>query len=86
MKKICIALGCFLLVMLLAFTGTAHSGRTDGNGGHYDRSTGEYHYHHGEPAHQHEDGMCPYDTWGYWLAGGLGVSVFVVFFVIVFKK
>lgn len=23
----------------------AHPGRTDSNGGHYDRSTGEYHYH-----------------------------------------
>ena len=39
----------------------SHSGRTDGNGGHYDRSTGEYHYHHGYPAHQHTDGTCPYD-------------------------
>lgn len=38
----------------------AHSGGTDANGGHYDSSTGEYHYHHGYPAHQHPDGMCPY--------------------------
>ena len=38
----------------------AHSGRTDGNGGHYNRSTGEYHYHHGHPAHDHENGICPY--------------------------
>lgn len=45
----------------------AHSGRTDSNGGHYDRSTGEYHYHHGYSAHQHYDmdgdGIpdCPYN-------------------------
>lgn len=38
----------------------AHSGGTDANGGHYDRTTGEYHYHHGYPAHQHEGGVCPY--------------------------
>lgn len=37
----------------------AHSGRTDSNGGHYNRSTGEYHYHHGYPAHQHVNGVCP---------------------------
>lgn len=28
----------------------AHSGRTDSNGGHWDRSTGTYHYHTGEYA------------------------------------
>lgn len=39
----------------------AHPGRTDEYGGHYDWETGEYHYHHGYPAHQHIDGYCPYD-------------------------
>lgn len=45
----------------------AHPGRTDSAGGHYDRSTGEYHYHHGYSAHQHYDmdgdGIpdCPYN-------------------------
>ena len=39
----------------------AHPGRTDSNGGHTDHSTGEYHYHHGYPAHQHIGGRCPYD-------------------------
>lgn len=29
--------------------------------GHTDRSTGEYHYHHGYKAHQHSNGICPYD-------------------------
>ncbi len=55
-----------LLCISLAIQVTAHSGRTDSNGGHYNRSTGEYHYHHGYSAHSHydmdEDGMrdCPY--------------------------
>lgn len=40
----------------------AHSGRTDSAGGHHVTSTGEYHYHHGEPAHQHINGICPYDN------------------------
>lgn len=40
----------------------AHPGRTDSAGGHYDSSTGEYHYHHGYPAHQHKNGICPYDS------------------------
>lgn len=39
----------------------AHPGKTDSDGGHFDRSTGEYHYHHGYPAHQHENGTRPYD-------------------------
>lgn len=59
----------FLLAFLLLLSPTvlAHSGKTDANGGHYDRSTGEYHYHHGYPAHQHYDmdgdgvADCPYD-------------------------
>lgn len=59
----------FLLAFLLLLSpaALAHSGKTDANGGHYDRSTGKYHYHHGYPAHQHYDtdgdGIidCPYD-------------------------
>lgn len=51
----------FLFVVTLIFSASAHSGRTDSKGGHYDRSTGEYHYHHGYPAHDHIDGICPYD-------------------------
>lgn len=53
--------------MMLTTVATAHPGDTDSNGGHYDRSTGEYHYHHGYPAHDHYDMDgdgdidCPYD-------------------------
>lgn len=58
MKRL-FALVCALL--LLAAPALAHPGSTDGSGGHYNRSTGEYHYHHGYSAHQHPDGVCPYD-------------------------
>lgn len=50
-----------IVTVCLCLPTSAHSGRTDGKGGHYDRSTGEYHYHHGYPAHQHKNGVCPYD-------------------------
>lgn len=51
-----------LLVILMLFTITlAHPGRTDSKGGHYNRSTGVYHYHHGYPEHQHTNGICPYN-------------------------
>ena len=40
-----------------------HGGGTDANGGHYNRSTGEYHYHHGHRAHSHANG-CPYGSGG----------------------
>ncbi|MBQ8249663.1 MAG: YHYH domain-containing protein [Clostridia bacterium] len=66
MKKIIILL--FIITFaLLCLPLSAHPGRTDANGGHYNRSTGEYHYHHGYSAHSHydmdSDGEidCPYD-------------------------
>ena len=58
MKKLLLCIVCCLCCVVVVF---AHPGRTDSNGGHYDRSTGEYHYHHGYPAHQHTGGICPYD-------------------------
>lgn len=61
MKRRILSLGIALLtVFLLSTVAFAHSGRTDSKGGHYDHSTGEYHYHHGHPAHQHPGGQCPY--------------------------
>lgn len=53
-------LACILLFSCCT-AAYAHPGATDANGGHYDAETGEYHYHHGYPAHQHTDGKCPYD-------------------------
>ena len=69
MKKAALlcALLIFLLLPSIALTAYAHPGRTDGRGGHTDHSTGDYHYHHGYPAHNHYDmdgdGAvdCPYD-------------------------
>ena len=59
-KIVCVAL---VVIMLFAISVTcyAHNGNTDSKGGHYDSSTGTYHYHHGYPAHQHTGGVCPYD-------------------------
>lgn len=59
-KKVILILISFLI--LLSTLSCAHSGKTDSNGGHYDRSTGEYHYHHGYSAHQHPNGICPYES------------------------
>ena len=56
-----------ICVSLFAIESYAHPGRTDANNGHTDHSTGEYHYHHGRPAHGHYDIDgdgdidCPYD-------------------------
>lgn len=58
MKRLLAALFALLLCCTVAL---AHPGDTDAAGGHYDRSTGEYHYHHGYKAHQHYNGQCPYD-------------------------
>lgn len=68
MKKVIVFIIITLIVAFVSLTGFAHSGGTDSNGGHYDRSTGDYHYHHGYPAHDHKDtngdGIkeCPYAT------------------------
>ena len=58
---------CIMLIFCLPMSATAHPGRTDGKGGHTNRSTGEYHYHHGYSAHDHwdmdgdGDVDCPYN-------------------------
>ena len=59
-------IACLILPTVVLVT-SAHSGRTDGSGGHTKHSTGEYHYHHGYSAHDHYDidgdgkKDCPYD-------------------------
>lgn len=55
MKKLLIGILILITIAAMSLSSYAHSGRTDGNGGHYDRSTGEYHYHHGYSAHDHYD-------------------------------
>ena len=62
MIKRILCLICLLLSLaFLPLSSAAHSGRTDSKGGHYDRETGDYHYHHGYPAHDHPGGVCPYE-------------------------
>lgn len=58
MKKLAVFIALVGLLIVPAF---AHPGGTDYKGGHTDHSTGEYHYHHGYSAHDHVDGVCPYD-------------------------
>lgn len=64
-------IACAIMVCFAA-AACAHPGGTDAHGGHTDRATGEYHYHHGFAAHQHVGGMCPFDA-GY--RGGAAAAV-----------
>lgn len=62
MRRILVAV---LIIFSLIVTASAHSGRTDSNGGHKDNKNasglGSYHYHcGGYPAHLHTSGYCPY--------------------------
>ena len=62
-----------VVISLIFFTScffvsvSAHPGDTDSNGGHTNSFTGEYHYHHGQEAHDHYDidgdgiADCPYN-------------------------
>lgn len=49
-----------IIILLIPTIVFAHSGRTDSSGGHYNSSTGDYHYHHGYSEHYHYKGLCPY--------------------------
>ena len=44
-KKIIATIITVVFAIILSITAFAHSGRTDANGGHWDRKTGTYHYH-----------------------------------------
>lgn len=61
-KQLLLFIIATVIVTCLGSISSAHSGRTDVSGGHYDRSTGLYHYHHGYPAHRHINGICPYEN------------------------
>lgn len=43
-------------LFILSSAVSAHPGRTDANGGHWDRSAGEYHFHTGEYAGRNSSG------------------------------
>lgn len=61
MRRAQLAIFSVILILSLVVAASAHPGRTDANGGHHVSATGEYHYHHGYPPHQHTNGICPYD-------------------------
>ncbi len=71
-KSWCRRLGLLLAVILcfsLTIQASAHSGRTDSQGGHRDNKNvsglGYYHYHcGGNPPHLHTNGICPYSSAG----------------------
>ncbi len=56
--SIIFAIICIFSFALLCF---AHSGRTDANGGHFDHSTGEYHYHNSNSINETITETCGYD-------------------------
>lgn len=66
-KILQLIVSAILISSIFPISAYAHRGKTDGAGGHTDHSTGEYHYHHGYPAHDHydmdDDGIadCPYN-------------------------
>lgn len=59
MKNLIKILIIVLFIITISPLSLAHRGRTDSNGGHY--SSSGYHYHHGYSAHQHPNGICPYE-------------------------
>lgn len=79
MKTSLIALLIIALLLASALPVYAHSGGTDSNGGHYDRKTGEYHYHHGTSAHQHYNGRCSRTIFMY-LTVSLILLISIVYF------
>jgi hypothetical protein len=64
MKKI---IQIILLLSLFSLSSYSHSGRTDKNSGHYNRKTGEYHYH---------DKSSDW-TWAFIIVGGVIVYAIV---------
>ncbi len=68
-KRIVSAVIAVVMTATLPLMAFAHSGRTDGSGGHKDNKNksglGGYHYHcGGYPAHLHTNGVCPYRSGG----------------------
>lgn len=72
--------------LLFATISRGHSGRTDSQGGHRDNISGGYHFHHGESAHQHINGQCPYDSpfFDSNLVLGL-IVVYIIGLIMIFK-
>lgn len=67
MRRVLLLAVCVCVLSVCQLSVSAHRGGTDANGGHTNKSTGTYHYHHGYSAHNHYDMNgdgtidCPYD-------------------------
>ena len=57
MKKFLLLLN---VIIVLIVSVSAHPGRTDANGGHWDRKNGTYHYHTGEYAGRSSSSFSTY--------------------------
>lgn len=62
-KKYLLILFSAVLTISFIISVSAHPGRTDSNGGHYNRKTGEYHYHNGSSAGKNTGGSS--DSYSY---------------------
>lgn len=60
-KKTLTFLLALILLLLISVTVSAHPGRLDSNGGHYNRSNGEYHYHNGSNSSDNSYDSDSYD-------------------------
>ena len=49
-----------IIISLQSSVGFSHSGRTDSQGGHYNRKTGEYHFHNGDDFEKYPDKNTAY--------------------------
>lgn len=58
-----ISLLTIIFLLSLSVSSSAHPGRTDQNGGHWDRETGEYHFHTGEYAGRSSSGSTSTATY-----------------------
>lgn len=65
MNRICSIIICLIAVVAFTLSVFAHPGRTDANGGHYDHSTGEYHYHNGSSAGKSSSGSASTKSYDY---------------------
>jgi len=54
-----------LVILSMSLSAFSHSGRTDKNGGHYDRKTGKYHYHSGSKSKSSSNSLALYNPYAY---------------------
>lgn len=72
MKKMFDLLIVLFITSLLSF---GHGGRTDKNGGHYNRKTGDYHYHNSGSDSESNEGVVVMVVLGIMIIWVIGYSV-----------